>query len=176
MRDKRFHPGWSGSPQSGGLERTAVVPRSRQPAPTRPAPWYSIARRAGRAAEPVLNPLTRWPLLIAGHLFVALGVLGAFLPVLPTTPFLLLAAACYVRSSERHYRWIMENRVLGPAIRDYHERRAIRPRVKAAALVFLWASLAVSMWRVGSAPVDLIITCVGVASTAMILRIPTLRG
>lgn len=107
---------------------------------------------------------------------MALGVLGAFLPVLPTTPFLLLAAACYVRSSERHYRWIMENRVLGPAIRDYHERRAIRPRVKAAALVFLWASLAVSMWRVGSAPVDLIITCVGVASTAMILRIPTLRG
>ena len=64
------------------------------------------------------NPVIRYVLLAIGWLSVALGVIGIFLPVLPTTPFLLLAAACFMRSSKRFYLWLVNHRQLGPWIVD----------------------------------------------------------
>ena len=61
---------------------------------------------------------------------MALGIAGIFLPLLPTTPFLLLAAACYVRSSPRLYRWLMNHRWTGEYIRDYREKRGLPLRTK----------------------------------------------
>ena len=72
-----------------------------------------------------------------GFLFVGLAAVGAVLPVLPTTPFLLVAAACFARSSTRFYDWLLANRVFGPLIRDWRETRSIAKPVKVAAIVMI---------------------------------------
>jgi uncharacterized protein len=84
-------------------------------------------------------------LFLAGWLSLGLGALGVVLPVLPTTPFLLLAAYCFARSSERAHAWLLDNRVFGPPLRDYLDGRGISWRIKAGALVFLWAAIGVSI-------------------------------
>jgi len=95
---------------------------------------------------------TRTLLVIAGTLSVALGVLGMFLPVLPTTPFLLLAAWCYSRGSDGFYRRLLNNRWCGEYIRDYREGRGISARRKGFAIALLWLTIgyaaifAVSAW------------------------------
>lgn len=76
-------------------------------------------------------------LLAAGLLFLALGAVGIFLPLLPTTPFLLLAAACFSRSSRRMHAWLLQNRVFGPILRDWEERGAIARRVKWLASILM---------------------------------------
>jgi len=84
-------------------------------------------------------------LALIGLVSVSLGILGAFLPLLPTTPFLLLGAACFVRSSDRLYSWLMNHKVLGPYIRNYREHRAITRRTLIVALTLLWVSIGYSV-------------------------------
>ena len=86
--------------------------------------------RAGR--------LRRTFFLVAGSVFLATGVVGVVVPVLPTTPFLILAAFCYARSSSRCYRWLISNRVFGRYLNDYLCGRGISWKVKAGTLLFLW--------------------------------------
>lgn len=76
-------------------------------------------------------------LLAAGLLFLALGAVGIFLPLLPTTPFLLLAAACFSRSSRRMHAWLLRNRLFGPILRDWEERGAIARRIKWFATILM---------------------------------------
>jgi hypothetical protein len=80
-------------------------------------------------------------LVAVGTLSVALGVVGIFVPLLPTTPFLLLAAYCYARSSERFYHRLMTNRWLGAYIRDYREGRGIPRRTKVVTVALLWLTM-----------------------------------
>ena len=93
-------------------------------------------------------------LITCGTISVALGVLGLFLPLLPTTPFLLLAAACYARSSEKLYDRLLGNRWLGQYIRNYREGKGIPLKRAAVAIALLWltigytAVVAVSLWWV----------------------------
>lgn len=94
------------------------------------------------------NPLVRSLLLVIGWLAVALGVIGIFLPVLPTTPFLLLAAACFVRSSQRFYDWLVSHPRLGPWFRDYLEGNGIPLRGKVYAIATMWISISISCWLV----------------------------
>ncbi len=82
--------------------------------------------------------------LAAGLLFLALGALGVFVPVLPTTPFLLLAAAMFLRSSGRLYLWLTTHRVFGPFIRNYRLYRAVPLRSKVVALAFLYLTIGYS--------------------------------
>jgi len=93
----------------------------------------------------MLKPFVRVMLLVAGALCVLLGVIGIFLPVLPTTPFLLLAAACFARSCDSCYAWLLEHRWFGSFIRNWHERRGVTRRQKTAALALLWAGIALSI-------------------------------
>jgi hypothetical protein len=76
-----------------------------------------------------------------GILSVTLAMVGVFVPLLPTTPFLLLAAACFVRSSERLYQWLITHRVFGPYIKNYREHRAITKHTKVGILLLLWATI-----------------------------------
>jgi uncharacterized membrane protein YbaN (DUF454 family) len=91
-----------------------------------------------------MNPVARVMLLILGLVALGLGVLGIFLPVLPTTPFLLVAAACFVRSSDRLYGWLLEHRHLGPYVRDFRSGRGIPLRAKVVSLSMIWGSIVVS--------------------------------
>ncbi len=99
-----------------------------------------------------MRELARIALLIGGTLCVGLGVLGIVLPLLPTTPFLLLASVCFARSSKRFHLWLLTNRWCGAYIRNYREGRGISRRHKAVTLAVLWltigasAAFAVSRW------------------------------
>lgn len=126
----------------------------------------------GKAASSALKAL----LVAAGTLAVALGVLGIFLPLLPTTPFLLLAAACYARSSSRFYRWLLGNRWFGEYIKSYREKRGVPVRVKAASLALLWAAILVSAFGfVQSGWVRLLLMVIALGVSAHILSLKTLR-
>ncbi|MFA7305383.1 MAG: YbaN family protein [Hyphomicrobium sp.] len=86
----------------------------------------------------------------AGLFFVTLGVAGAFLPVLPTTPFIILAAACFARSSPRLEAWLLSHRVFGPMLRDWRERGAIPRRAKTVAVI--GCALGYVLFWVGTQP------------------------
>lgn len=87
----------------------------------------------------------RWVYALLGALFVVLGVAGLFLPVLPTTPFLLLAAACFARASSRVYNWLLNHRVLGPIILEWRHHRSMPYRAKRVALLLIVLSFSVSI-------------------------------
>ena len=76
-----------------------------------------------------------------GTLSLALGILGIFLPLLPTTPFLLLTAALYFKSSPRLYNWLLNHKHLGPYIRNFRENKAIPLRVKVISVSLVWLTL-----------------------------------
>ena len=115
-------------------------------------------------------------LVAAGSLCLALAVLGVFLPLLPTTPFLLLASACYVRSSERLHGWLMGNRVLGGYIRGFKERRGIPLRARVTTVVLLWLPLAYSIYRLDLLWLELLLLLMGVTWSVLILRMKAVRG
>ena len=92
------------------------------------------------------EPLVRCLFFLLGWAFVGLGVLGMFLPVLSTTPFLLLAGSCFIRSSERSRRWLLNHRWFGPIIRDWEERRAVRRSVKWLAYAVTGTMIVVNTW------------------------------
>ncbi|MBE6298203.1 MAG: DUF454 domain-containing protein [Bacteroidales bacterium] len=80
-------------------------------------------------------------LAFLGCISLSLGIAGIFLPVLPTTPFLLLSAALFMRSSQRLYCWLMEHRQLGPYIKNFQEHKAIPLRVKVVSVSLVWLTL-----------------------------------
>src|SRR3990170_6722359 len=96
------------------------------------------------AVKPKRNKATRVLLMAAGTVSLAFAVVGLVLPLIPTTPFLLLAAACYCRSSERLYNWLISNKWFGQYIRNYREGRGIPLKTKILALTVLWVTISVS--------------------------------
>lgn len=89
-------------------------------------------------------------LIIIGLLSVVLGVAGIFLPLLPTTPLLLLAAWCFVRSSPRLYEWLLNHPRLGEYIRNFRENRAIPLRVKIVSVTMVWLTIGFCIIKVVS--------------------------
>ena len=83
-------------------------------------------------------------LIILGSLFVGLGFLGIFIPGLPTTPFLLLSAGCYVRSSDRLYTWLLNHKIFGRYIQNIRENRSISLRSKIISLIAMWLMISLS--------------------------------
>ena len=119
-----------------------------------------------------------WKLLLVacGTLCVALGVIGIFLPIMPTTVFLLMAAACYARSSERFYRKLVENRWLGGYIRRGREGGGMSRRQKAVTLAMLWAGiLASAIWSVDAWWIRGVLVAIAVSVTIHVVRIPALK-
>jgi len=91
------------------------------------------------------NRLVRGILIVAGTFFLGLGILGIILPILPTTPFLLLSAACYSRGSERFYKWLIGNRWFGKYISNYRTGKGIPVKVKIAVIIILWITISFSV-------------------------------
>ena len=83
----------------------------------------------------------KYLLIILGSICLALGVIGIFLPLLPTTPFLLLSAALYVRSSDKLYQWLIHQKYLGEYIRNFREHKAIPLRAKIISITMVWITL-----------------------------------
>jgi uncharacterized membrane protein YbaN (DUF454 family) len=114
--------------------------------------------------------------LVIGTLAVGLGILGIFMPLLPTTPLLLLAAASYARSSPRFHDWLMNHDRLGEYIRNYRDHRAIKLRAKVTAIVLLWLTIGVSIIVVDPVWLKLILGVIAAAVTAHLLSLKTLRS
>jgi uncharacterized membrane protein YbaN (DUF454 family) len=87
-------------------------------------------------------------LIIVGSVSLVLGVLGIFLPMLPTTPFLLLSAAAWVKASPSLYEWLINHRVLGEYIRNFREHRAIPLRVKIISVSLVWLTIGYCIFAV----------------------------
>jgi uncharacterized membrane protein YbaN (DUF454 family) len=113
-------------------------------------------------------------LIFFGTVFVGLGVLGMFLPLVPTTVFLLLAAYCYSRSSERFHNWLLTNRWCGKYIKDYQEGKGMTAAHKVKAILLLWASIGFSIWAVGGRLwLTLLLVAIAAGVTAHLLWIKT---
>ncbi|MBD3169015.1 MAG: DUF454 family protein [candidate division Zixibacteria bacterium] len=116
-------------------------------------------------------------LVILGSVFVALGVLGIFIPLLPTTPFLLLAAACYAKSSDRFYNWLINNRWLGKYIKNYREGKGMTLRAKVTSLILLYVAIGYSGYYVAEALwIRLILAIIVIGVTLHLLTIPTFKN
>lgn len=120
--------------------------------------------------------LVRYLLIAGGTLCLVLGTVGMLLPVLPTTPFLLLAAVCYARSSERFYRWLMTNRWFGEYISNYRAGRGIPLKQKVLTILLLWltigyaAAFVVTAWWA-----RLLLLGIAVGVTVHLVKIKTLQ-
>jgi len=123
-----------------------------------------------------INSALRWTLLVSGFLATALGVLGIFLPVLPTVPFLLLALACFARSSERFYNWLIDHAHFGPIVRPYINGKGMTLASKIKAIALVWASISFSAFYL--VEIDwvrwlLLLICCGV--TLYLLKLPEIE-
>jgi uncharacterized membrane protein YbaN (DUF454 family) len=118
----------------------------------------------------------RYFLIALGWVFVALGVIGIFLPVMPTTIFLILAAACFARSSEKFYTWLIEHKTLGKFIRDYREKRGMPLKAKLVAILLLNLSIGYSsFFVVESLIAKILLLGVALSVTLYLISLKTLR-
>ena len=123
-----------------------------------------------------INPALRWTLLTAGFLATALGVLGIFLPILPTVPFLLLALACFARSSERFYDWLLEHAYFGPIVQPYINGCGMSRVSKVKAITLLWASISLSaFFLIELVWVQVLLLVIACTVTFYLLSLPTIN-
>lgn len=120
------------------------------------------------------SSVVRALLIFLGTVLLVIGLIGLFLPVVPTTPFILLAAACYARGSSRFYHWLVGNRLFGPIVIEWHEHHCIPWRIKLFAIGMMSVSFAISivffvrpLWLQGT------LALVGVALALLLYRIPS---
>ena len=112
-------------------------------------------------------------LLIAlGIISLLVGVVGIFLPLLPTVPLVLLSAFCFARSSERLHRWLVEHRHFGSIIRNFESGRGVPRRVKLRAITVIWISMGISSWIVARPLLILMLIGIGAAVSVYLYRLP----
>jgi len=119
------------------------------------------------------KPFVRWSLLFAGTIFVGIGILGIFLPLLPTTVFFLIAAWCYARSSYRLYDWLHHNKYFGKYIKNYRQGHGITRSAKITTIVVLWGGILYSIFVTQIVFVQLILAAIAIGVTIHVVMIPT---
>ncbi len=121
------------------------------------------------------HPVLRYSLLVLGWLSLGLGLIGVLVPLLPTTPFLLLAAACFLRSSQRLYDWLLAEPHFGPYLRHYLQGRGIPLHAKALAISMITLSLGFAIWvpLSGRIWLQLMLALIGLSVSAYLLYLPT---
>jgi len=129
--------------------------------------------------DPIPDPVTgfrRYLWLGSGLSFTALAFLGALLPILPTTPFLLLAAWCFAKSSPRLHRWLLESRLFGPLIRDWQRHRGVRLHVKVTAVGVVLAGVSASLYFGNlSLPLQVMLLVLAAVGLSVVIRLPLIR-
>jgi uncharacterized protein len=98
-------------------------------------------KRKSKQKKNISNRLIKWLLIFAGSFFLIIGIIGIFLPLLPTTPFLVLAAACYAKSSKRFYNWLINNKWFGSYIKNYRAGKGISLKSKLYTISLLWVTI-----------------------------------
>lgn len=122
----------------------------------------------------VKSEILRGILIGCGWLFIAAGCIGIFLPLVPTVPFLLLAAACFARSSERFHSWLIEHDRLGPLIREYLHHGRIPLRAKRMAIGMVWISFPASAYLfVPVLWLKIVLLVIAASITLYLLALPT---
>jgi hypothetical protein len=120
--------------------------------------------------------MKRYFLIASGIISLSLGVIGIFIPLLPTTPFLLLAAACFLRSSDPLYQWLMHHRWFGIYISNYIKYRAVSLKTKVTALLFLWLTiLSSAIFFTDQLWVRILLIVIAFAVTIHILKLRTMK-
>ena len=128
----------------------------------------------GPASQHVKSDLLRWILFFCGWMSIVAGVVGIFLPLVPTVPFLLLAAACFARSSVRFHTWLLEHNYLGPLVRDYLNSGCIPVRAKRIAIGMVWISFPASAFLFAPAVwLKIVLIALAVGITLYLLLLPT---
>ena len=123
----------------------------------------------------IRSPL-RYALIALGALFTAAGVIGIFLPLLPTTPFLLLAAACFARSSTAFHNRLLNHRIVGPPIRQWEETRSLSRRAKVSAILSIAVTFCISIAAfVPTTPGKIALALLGIGLIVYLARLPTLQ-
>ena len=120
-----------------------------------------------------MKKLKRFMLLMLGCLALGLGVVGVFLPLLPTTVFILLAAFCFARSSERCHQWLQQHKYFGDLLRNFQSGRGIPKLARLRAVILLWLSMGVSMWILANLWLVLLLAVIGVCVTLYLYRLPS---
>jgi len=121
-----------------------------------------------------VSPFFRVFTIVAGTVSLGLGILGTFLPLLPTTPFLLLAAACYLKSSPRCYNALLRSKWLGSYIRAYREGKGLPLRAKVLSIAILWATIGYSaLFVVSNLVARAILVLIAAGVTAHLLSLGT---
>jgi uncharacterized membrane protein YbaN (DUF454 family) len=119
------------------------------------------------------SKLLRGLLITAGFFSTAMAVVGIFVPLLPTVPLLLLAAACFARSSESFHQWLLEHPRLGPMIKDYLGGQGIPLRAKVTAISLIWISICISvLLLIPLFWVKVFLIAIGLCVTIYLLRLP----
>ena len=133
----------------------------------------TVSKREGGGEKYRSRPV-RALFFCLGCLFVGLGGIGVVLPLIPTTPFLLLAAACYARSSQRFYDWLLGNRVFGATIREWEKSGSVALRTKVVAIVLLVLTLGSSViFFVPLWPVKGLLVAIGLWVIYFLVCLPT---
>lgn len=118
------------------------------------------------------NRVIRGLWIAGGSFFLILGFIGIFLPLLPTIPFLVLAAACYFRGSERMHKWLISSKWLGSYIKNYQEGKGIPPKAKILSISLLWITIGYSaVFLIHILIVRLIFILIAIGVTTHILSI-----
>lgn len=110
---------------------------------------------------------------VVGIIAVILGVIGIFVPLLPTTPFLLLASACFLRGSTRMHNWLISAPMIGNILRNYEQNRVVPVRAKIIAIVMMWPSIIFAAYRVEKWPLQVMLFLIAAAVTIYLLRLPS---
>ena len=124
----------------------------------------------------VSGKMMRGIYIVVGTIALVIGAIGLFLPVIPTTPLVILAAACYYRGSERLHAWILRSRWFGGTIKNYQAGRGLTRDTKVRAISMMWAMILISAWFfVSNLFVRVAMIGVAIGVTVYLVRLPTLE-
>ncbi len=123
-----------------------------------------------------MGNLRKYVLIITGSFLVGLAVLGIFIPILPTTPFLLLASSCFIKSSPKFYNWLINNKQLGKYIKNYRENKGVPLKVKITSISFLWGTITYSFFFITQIwTIRIILLLIAIGVTLHIFSIKTFK-